>query len=127
MLPKTGVGSFLTTGVVVSFLTTGVVVSFLMTGVVDSFWIKGVVVSFFMTGVIGVDSFLTVDAWEELVFDGVDWVFGSVLIVTGVDEDWPFIAAAFLAYRREECRYLNVWLIGIHFCNTHNISDNSSK
>jgi hypothetical protein len=93
--------SFLVTGVVDSFLITGVVVSFLAVGVVVSFLAVGVVVSFLAIGVVVVGSFLIGDIFGESVFDGVDTVFGSVLTVTGVDEGWPFIAAAFLACRKK--------------------------
>jgi hypothetical protein len=94
-------------------LITGVVfVSFLATGVVTG--------SFLATGVV-TGSFLTIGVLGELVFDGVN----SVLAGTDVDEGWPFIAAAFLAYQREE--YTNICFSFLFFYDTHNISNNCSK
>jgi hypothetical protein len=88
----------------VSFLATGVVVvvgvvSFLATGVVVVVGVVTVLTTGVVTG-----SFLTIG-----VFDGVN----SVLAGTGVDDGWPLIAAAFLAYQREEYMYIYLSLITI--------------
>jgi hypothetical protein len=89
--------------VVDCFLGTGVVV-------VVSFFITGDGESFLATGVVG-GSFLTVGVSGGVFCVGID----SVLIVTGVDEGRPFIAAAFLAYKSEKYVYKTIYLLLFFF------------